>query len=93
MFFDDFLYLFKIWVGGMFFYGGFLGVLIVLFWCVKCMNMIFFWLGDFVVLLVFIGLGVGCIGNFLNVEFWGCSIDVFWVVIFFNVGNIFCYLL
>lgn len=48
---------------------------------------------DFIVLLVFIGLGVGCIGNFINLELWGKVSDVFWVMVFFNGGLLLWYFL
>lgn len=84
----DFLYnlllLFKVWDGGMSFYGGLLGVLFVVWWwlCRYCLYL--FDIIDFMVLLVLLGLGFGCIGNFIGVELWGKYIDGIWGVVFFS---------
>lgn len=55
----------------MFFYGGMLGVIIVIVIFVWICKKLLFEVGDFVVFLVLFGLFVGCIGNFINGELWG----------------------
>lgn len=80
-----------IWFGGMFFYGGFVGIVFVMmlfvWWCGLLLWMFF----DFVGCVVLIGFFFGWIVNFINSELWGCLMDVFWVVVFFNVGLDLCY--
>ena len=65
------LWAFKIWEGGMSFHGGMLGALVA-FWIVAVRRS---WhvltVADFVAPLVPIGLGLGRIGNYINVELPG----------------------
>lgn len=60
-----------VWQGGMSFHGGFLGVLIAMFFFTKKYPMPWFKVMDFVAPLVPIGLGAGRMGNFINGELWG----------------------
>lgn len=78
------------WEGGLSFHGGIIGVsLAIIFYCRK--NKIpFFHLTDKLVRIVPIGIGMGRIGNFLNGELWGRTIEssVPWAIIFPDGGNI-----
>jgi phosphatidylglycerol:prolipoprotein diacylglycerol transferase len=65
------LSLFKIWQGGMSFHGGFLGVLVAMFFFTKKHPQPWLKIMDFVAPLVPIGLGAGRMGNFINGELWG----------------------
>ena len=76
------LYLFKIWMGGMSFHGGLLGVIAAVYIYARKVNKSFLQVGDFVAPLVPIGLGMGRLGNFINAELWGRETDVPWAMVF-----------
>lgn len=76
------LLLLKVNQGGMASHGGFLGVLLAVFWFAKKYHYDFFKLGDAIVTLAPLGLCFGRIANFINGELWGRVTDVRWAVIF-----------
>lgn len=80
------LTLFKIWDGGMSFHGGFLGVMLGLWFFARQTKKPFFVVGDFLAPLVPFGLAAGRLGNFINGELWGRTTDVPWAMIFPNGG-------
>ncbi|HAJ73119.1 MAG TPA: prolipoprotein diacylglyceryl transferase [Methylophilaceae bacterium] len=61
----------KVWQGGMSFHGGFLGVLVAMYFFHKKHPHPWLTIMDFIAPLVPIGLGAGRIGNFINGELWG----------------------
>lgn len=65
------LEIFHVWQGGMSFHGGFLGVLVGMFFFTRKYPQPWLKVMDFVAPLVPIGLGAGRMGNFLNGELWG----------------------
>ena len=74
--------IFAIWHGGMSFHGGFIGVLLSLFWVSKKYKISWWALTDFVAPLVPLGLLFGRVGNFINQELWGRASDLPWAMIF-----------
>ncbi len=64
-------YLFKVWEGGMSFHGGFIGVLIAMFFFGRKYKKNTFTTLDFIAPCVPLGLLFGRIGNFINGELWG----------------------
>ncbi len=80
--------IFKIWQGGMSFHGGFLGVLIAMYFFNKKHNQPWLKIMDFVAPLVPIGLGAGRMGNFINGELWGRATSSSFGMIFPQVDNI-----
>lgn len=78
----------KLWQGGMSFHGGFLGVLIAMFFFNKKYQLRWLKVMDFVAPLVPIGLGSGRMGNFINGELWGRATNSQWGMIFPQVDHI-----
>ena len=76
------LSLFYIWQGGLSFHGGFLGVLVSIYFLAKSWNLGFFTITDFISPFIPIGLGFVRIGNFLNSELLGRPTDAYWGVVF-----------
>ncbi|NCF45498.1 MAG: prolipoprotein diacylglyceryl transferase [Proteobacteria bacterium] len=67
----DPLYLFRVWEGGMSFHGGFLGVLVAMAMFGRRHNKDFLTVTDFLAPLCPVGLGLGRLGNFINMELPG----------------------
>jgi phosphatidylglycerol---prolipoprotein diacylglyceryl transferase len=78
----------KIWQGGMSFHGGFLGVLIAMYFFNKKHGQPWLKIMDFVAPLVPIGLGSGRMGNFINGELVGRPTNADFGMIFPQVDNI-----
>lgn len=78
------LEIFHIWEGGMSFHGGFLGVLIALWFYARKSKRSLMEVFDFVAPLVPTGLAAGRLGNFINGELWGRITDpgAFWAMVF-----------
>ncbi len=64
-------YLFKVWEGGMSFHGGFIGVVVAMFFFARKYKKNAFTVLDFIAPCVPLGLLFGRIGNFINGELWG----------------------
>ncbi len=73
-FLDNPFYLFKVWEGGMSFHGGLIGVLVAIAYYSRKTKKAFFTIGDFLVPLLPIGLGMGRLGNFINGELYGRAV-------------------
>ncbi len=67
--------IFYVWQGGMSFHGGFLGVLVAMWWLGRKTNRSFFQVTDFIAPLVPTGLAAGRLGNFINGELPGRIAD------------------
>lgn len=76
------LQVFAVWQGGMSFHGGFLGVLVAMFFFAKKYGQNWLALMDFIAPLVPIGLATGRLGNFINGELWGRPTMSDWGMIF-----------
>ncbi len=76
----DPLRLLRVWEGGMSFHGGFIGVLVAMWWYGRRHDKGFFTLTDFIAPLVPLGLLAGRVGNFINGELWGRPGDVPWAL-------------
>ena len=76
-----------VWQGGMSFHGGFLGVLVAMFWFARKHRRSWFEVTDFIAPLVPLGLAFGRIGNFINGELWGRVADpgLPWAMVFPHV--------
>lgn len=80
--------IFKVWQGGMSFHGGFLGVLVAMFFFNTKYLQPWLKIMDFVAPLVPLGLGAGRMGNFINGELWGRATNSNFGMIFPQVDNI-----
>ncbi len=76
------LQIFAVWSGGMSFHGGFLGVLLAMWFVARQSGKHWLAITDFIAPLVPLGLGAGRIGNFINGELWGRPTNVPWAMIF-----------
>lgn len=75
VFLGDPLYLFRLWEGGMSFHGGLLGVVAGVWWFARKTGRGFVQVADFLAPLCPIGLGLGRMGNFINMELPGRVTD------------------
>ncbi|MEO7761806.1 MAG: prolipoprotein diacylglyceryl transferase [Casimicrobiaceae bacterium] len=80
--------IFAVWKGGMSFHGGFIGVLIAMWWRARKTHRQFLAVTDFIAPLVPLGYAFGRIGNFINAELVGRPTDVPWAMVFPSVDNI-----
>jgi phosphatidylglycerol---prolipoprotein diacylglyceryl transferase len=71
-----------VWEGGMSFHGGFLGVILAMWWFAHRSHRKWFDVTDFLAPLAPVGLCAGRIGNFINGELWGRPTEVPWAMIF-----------
>ena len=71
VFLQDPLYLFRVWEGGMAFHGGLLGVISAFAYFAHKTQRTFFQVADFLAPMCPLGLGLGRIGNFINMELPG----------------------
>jgi phosphatidylglycerol:prolipoprotein diacylglycerol transferase len=72
----------RVWDGGMASHGGFVGVVLAVWWFARSRQVPFLHATDLVVTTVPVGLFLGRIANFINGELWGKVTDVPWAVIF-----------
>ncbi len=77
--------IFYVWEGGMSFHGGFLGVVLAMWWFARSRGLNWLTITDFIAPLVPLGLAAGRLGNFINAELWGRPTDVPLAMVFPNV--------
>jgi phosphatidylglycerol---prolipoprotein diacylglyceryl transferase len=85
-YFSDPLEILAVWHGGMSFHGGFLGVLLALWWVARRHGLQWLELTDFVAPLIPLALAAGRIGNFINGELYGRVTDLPWGMVFSSPG-------
>jgi len=85
-YFKDPLEILAVWHGGMSFHGGFLGVLLAVWYVARKHHLRWLELTDFVAPLIPLGLAAGRLGNFINGELYGRVTDVPWGMLFRSPG-------
>ncbi len=88
LFFNNPLYIFEIWNGGMSFHGGLTGVIISTYFFCKINKINFLYLSDFVSIVAPIGLFLGRIANFINTELIGRPTDFYISIIYPTIDKI-----
>jgi phosphatidylglycerol---prolipoprotein diacylglyceryl transferase len=73
-----------VWQGGMAFHGGFLGVLVAVWWVARKHELRWLEVTDFLAPLAPLAFAAGRLGNFINGELWGRATDVPWGMLFQN---------
>ncbi|HUR90975.1 MAG TPA: prolipoprotein diacylglyceryl transferase [Ramlibacter sp.] len=83
------LEIFFVWLGGMSFHGGMLGVIAAQWWYGHSRGKPFLQVTDFIAPCVPPGLAAGRVGNFINGELWGrhTEADIPWAMIFPQSGD------
>jgi phosphatidylglycerol---prolipoprotein diacylglyceryl transferase len=76
------LVLVRVWEGGMASHGGFIGVVVALWWFTRKREAGFLQVADLIVTTAPLGLFFGRVANFINGELWGKTTGVPWAVIF-----------
>jgi phosphatidylglycerol---prolipoprotein diacylglyceryl transferase len=77
----------KLWEGGMSLHGGFIGVIVAIWWFCKRNTLNMLRVCDYVACTVPFGTFLVRIANFVNGELWGRPTDVSWAVIFPGTGD------
>ena len=77
-----------VWEGGMSFHGGFLGVILAMWWYARSRRQSWLQITDFIAPLAPLALAAGRLGNFINAELWGRAANVPWAMIFPNVDRV-----
>ena len=81
-------YILKVWEGGMSFHGGFIGVMVGMWFFARKYKKTTFQVFDFIVPCVPTGLLFGRIGNYINGELWGRATNANYGMIFPQVDMI-----
>jgi phosphatidylglycerol:prolipoprotein diacylglycerol transferase len=81
-FLTDPLAMLRVWEGGMSFHGGFLGVVVAVFFYARRIGTTLDRLLDLGAAAAPVGLGLGRLANFINGELYGRPADVPWAMIF-----------
>ena len=76
------LSLLMVWKGGMSSHGGFIGVILFIWWYAKKHRHSFWNLTDNMAVTTSLGFAFGRLANFINGELWGRITEVKWAVIF-----------
>jgi len=85
-YFSNPLEIFAVWHGGMAFHGGFLGVLLAIWWVARKHGLRWLELTDFLAPLSPLAFAAGRLGNFINGELYGRVTDVPWGMLFHSPG-------
>lgn len=81
-------FVFRVWEGGMAFFGGLVGVILAMAWTARKYKLSFWRLADVAAFPAAFGLGIGRIANFINGELIGRPTSGGWGVIFPQVDGL-----
>ena len=87
LFFTKPIYILEIWNGGMSFHGGLIGMIISIYLFSLKYKIQFFYLSDLVSLVAPIGLFLGRISNFINIELYGRVTDFPLAIVYPLIDN------
>ena len=87
LFLSDPYYILKIWLGGMSFHGGLIGMIASIYFFSIKNKLNFFYLSDLVSLVAPLGLFFGRIANFINTELYGRTTEFPFAIIYPTVDN------
>ncbi len=82
------LFVFRLWEGGMAFFGGLAGTMLAIFWVMRRYRLSFLSLTDVAAFPAALGLAFGRIANFVNGELAGKPTNARWGVIFPGVDHL-----
>jgi len=82
------LEVFKVWNGGMSFHGGFIGAIIGIYFLCKKYKISYFALSDIIAISTPIGLFLGRLANFINLELYGRITTSKFGIVFPNAGSL-----
>ncbi len=80
------LEIFAVWQGGMAFHGGFIGVLVAVWYLARKHQFRWLEMTDFIAPLIPLALAAGRLGNFINGELYGRVTDIAWGMVFASPG-------
>lgn len=83
----DPLFVFRVWEGGMAFFGGLAGVCIAIYWVCRKYKLHWLPMADIATFPAALGLFVGRLANFANKELWGRPTHANWGVIYPNIDQ------
>jgi phosphatidylglycerol---prolipoprotein diacylglyceryl transferase len=77
----------RVWEGGMSLHGGFIGVLLAIWWFTRRNTLPILRVADYIACATPVGVGLARIANFVNGELWGRPTTLPWGIVFPGTGD------